>query len=182
MKKIVTILFAAFLLTGMAQRPESSSLPLPEVITDQQLGCEISDRGLELVKAFEGYEPFIYADVAGYPTIGHGHLVKKGEAFIEPLLPEEAHALLKRDARNAEKDVSRAITIPIAQHRCDALVSLNFNIGNIKKAAPTLVKFVNQAMNEAAAKQFMVYVRAGGKVVQGLVRRRKAESNLYSGA
>lgn len=182
MKKIALILLSATLLMGMGERPQ---LPVP-VAKPTLEKCEASPVGYALIQEFEGYMPFIYADVGGKATVGFGHLILPGETFEQPFLPEAAQALLIKDAIGAVSGVKKDVTVPLKPAQCDALIAFTFNLGRLRAAAPTLLKYVNQVRHSDAAKQFMVYnkVRVKGKLVEvkGLTRRRQAESDLYRSA
>jgi lysozyme len=154
------------------------SLSSPNEISCYQ-NCYISDSGQALVRTFEGYSPFIYLDSAGLPTIGYGHLIKDGEKFIEPLLPAQANELLLDDLDFAVDGVNRHTKVIIKQNQADALISFTFNVGVGAYSRSTLLKKVNIERHDLVPEQFMRWVFAGGSRVQGLVNRRKAESELY---
>lgn len=141
--------------------------------------CETSVAGRTLVKHFEGFSPVTYIDAAGHPTIGYGHLIKDGEVFNEPISPEEAEQLLRRDLREAEKAVNRKVAVTITQNQFDALSSFTFNLGSGNLKRSTLLRKVNSEDHEEATSEFNKWVYAGGKKLKGLVLRRMAESKLY---
>src|SRR5690349_8309851 len=90
---------------------------------------QTSDAGIELIKRFEGFSPHIYKDIAGYPTIGYGHLVAADETF-EAVTPEQAGTLLRGDLAEAEEAIARHVTISLEQYQFDALVSFIYNVGS----------------------------------------------------
>lgn len=136
-------------------------------------------QGLDLIKSFEGVRYKRYQDVVGKWTIGYGHLIVPGDVFVEPINPGAAIALLKKDLCRTEQGVNQAVRSPITQHQFDALVSFTFNlgIGSLKKSR--LLRLLNLGDLKGAADQFLVWNKAGGKVVEGLNRRRKAERALF---
>lgn len=142
--------------------------------------CAITDTGLALIRNFEGYSPFVYKDAAGLDTIGYGHLMRPGETFTQPLLPEEADKLLRKDVGVAERGVRRRATIHLLPGQFDALVSFTFNLGEGALQKSTLLKKVNAEKHAEVPSQFEKWVYAGGKKLRGLVLRRKAEAKLYA--
>lgn len=137
----------------------------------------ISDKGLDLIKRFEGLELTAYRCPAGVWTIGYGHTgidVKKGMTITE----EEAEQLLRVDVRRFEDGV-RGIAAKFTQGQFDALVSFAYNLGLGALLSSTLLKKHKAGDYDAAAEQFGRWVYAGGKRLKGLVRRRAEEAALY---
>jgi lysozyme len=143
--------------------------------------CQVSEAGYTLIRTFEGYSPFIYKDAVGLPTIGFGHLIKPGETFKQPLMGAEADALLKSDTVGFQKAINRMVQVRLWQHHFDALASFTFNLGSGALQKSTLLKRVNQQRHAEVPAEFMKWVNAGGRVLRGLVIRRKAEAALYAG-
>jgi len=140
-----------------------------------------SSRGLSLIKHFEGFSPVVYLDVAGLPTIGYGHLLRAGEAgaYQNGIDQENAECLLQSDLIAVERSVCRLIRQPLTQNQFDALVSFTFNLGSGTLQRSTLRRVIDRGDEEEIAVQWMRFIWAGGKKVAGLVRRRKAELDLY---
>lgn len=146
----------------------------------------ISNRGLELIKEFEGCKLTAYKCPAGIWTIGYGHT---GLDVYKGLTISAAHAvaLLREDIRQFEKDVTSLLKVPVNQNQFDALVSFAFNLGSdIDKddiaeglGDSTLLKKVNSMDFAGAALEFPKWNKAGGKVLAGLSRRRAAEQRLF---
>lgn len=141
----------------------------------------ITHEGLNLIKRFEGFEPQIYLDAAGLPTIGYGHLLRPGEAemFKNGISEAAGEALLIKDVLLAEQAVLRLIKVPLTNGQFDALVSFTFNLGSGALQRSTLRRKVNREEHEDAPAEFMRWVWAGGRKLKGLVRRREAEAALY---
>ncbi len=141
----------------------------------------ITQEGLDLIKRFEGFSPTIYTCPAGYPTIGHGHLVRDRERdrFMGGISREEAEELLKRDVLWAEKGVLRLINVPLTDGQFDALVSFTFNLGTGALQRSTLRRKVNREEHQDVPTEFMRWVWAGGKKLYGLQLRRSCEVELY---
>ena len=137
-----------------------------------------SDAGMALTKSFEGLRLTAYQDVAGIWTIGYGHV---GPAILAGMTIGEAdaEALLRADLAEAVTCVNRAVRVTITQNQFDAMVDFCFNAGRGNFLQSTLLRKVNLKDFAGAAVQFGLWVHAGGEVVSGLVRRRKAEAVLF---
>jgi len=137
-----------------------------------------SDAGMALTKSFEGLRLTAYQDVAGIWTIGYGHV---GPAILAGMTISEAdaEALLRADLADAVACVNRAVRVTITQNQFDAMVDFCFNAGRGNFLQSTLLRKVNLKDFAGAAVQFGLWVHAGGEVVSGLVRRRKAEAVLF---
>jgi lysozyme len=141
----------------------------------------ITKQGIDLIKRFEGFEPEIYLDAAGLPTIGYGHLLRLGEdkMFAGGISEAAGEALLIKDVGIAERAVLRLIRVPLTNGQFDALVSFTFNLGSGALQRSTLRRKVNREVHEEVPAEFMRWVWAGGRKLRGLVLRREAEANLY---
>lgn len=140
---------------------------------------KISEKGLNLIKQFEGCRLRAYQCSAGVWTIGYGHTagVRQGQTITQA----QAEEYLKQDCKKFEKYVNSKSYVPITeqlnQNQFDALVSFTFNCGqgNLK----TLCAGRSTAQIAAALPK---YNKAAGKVLSGLVRRRAAEQKLFNTA
>ena len=94
----------------------------------------------------------------------------------------QAIEYMAHDLKKFESAVNGAVTMLINQNQFDALVSLAYNIGTNAFKNSTLVKKLNAGDIRGAAAQFGVWIRAGGKVMQGLVNRRAVEHKLFEKA
>jgi lysozyme len=141
----------------------------------------ITQEGLNLIKHFEGFEPEIYLDAAGLPTIGYGHLIRPGEhkMFENGITEPAAQALLAKDVWSAERSVLRLISVPLDDGQFDALVSFTFNLGGGALQRSTLRRKVSREEHHEVPEQLMRWVWAGGRKLKGLARRRAAEAELY---
>ena len=138
-----------------------------------------SSTGLALTKQFEGCELKAYQDQVGVWTIGYGHTgtdVKKGLTITE----EQASILLAADVAWAVTCVNKSVKVAINQNQFDALVDFVFNLGCANLGQSTLLRLLNEGQYSDAAKEFLRWNRAGGKVVAGLTRRRQAEMDLFN--
>jgi lysozyme len=138
----------------------------------------ISQEGIELIKRFEGFSARIYKDVAGYPTIGYGHLVATDENFND-ITPEQAETLLREDIKEAETAIITQVTVELAQCQFDALVSFIYNVGTQAFEKSYLLRLLNRGDCAGAADQFTRWIFAGGKPVAGLIARRRAEKAMF---
>lgn len=143
---------------------------------------QTSRYGIALIKRFEGFEPHIYNDAAGYPTIGYGHLIRPQEDFSAGISKTQAEALLRQDVSIAERAVIRLIHEPLSQSQFDALVSFTFNLGSGALQRSTLRRKINGGYHHEVPQELLRWVWAGGRKLRGLVRRRKAEGKMYLNA
>lgn len=144
-----------------------------------------SDKGIALIKAHEGLRLEAYPDPAhgwAVPTVGYGHTTAAGPPKVERgmrITEAGATEILRADLRKFERYVQDAVKVPLNQNQFDALVSFTFNLGpgNLRKS--TLLRKLNARDYAGAADQFLVWNKAGGKVLNGLTKRRAAERALF---
>ncbi|MBM5459210.1 lysozyme [Pseudomonas sp. P66] len=136
-----------------------------------------SQRGLSLIKSFEGLRLLAYRDAVGVWTIGYGATrgVKAGMSITK----EQAERMLLNDVQRFEPEVERLVKVPLNKNQWDALVSFTYNLGAANLESSTLLRKLNAGDYEGAAEQFPRWNKAGGKVLPGLVRRREAERVLF---
>jgi len=139
---------------------------------------EISQKGLDFIKSWEGLELEPYRDAAGLWTVGYGHLIKDDEEFTTLTLVE-AEDLLKDDVEWAEDAVNRYVKVDLTQAMFDSLVSFVFNVGANAFKESTLLKWLNKGRKLECPVQFARWTLAGGKRLLGLARRRAAEAVLF---
>ena len=139
----------------------------------------ISENGLELIKHFEGCELKAYKCPAGVWTIGYGHI----KTAVEGMEISQSYAdeLLEGEVVEYEEYVHKAVKVELNQNQFDALVSWTFNLGNGNLNASTMLKVLNSGNYEEVPAQMKRWNKAGGKVLEGLIRRREAEANLFEG-
>lgn len=145
---------------------------------------KLGSKGLELIKSFEGFYSKPYLDPIGIPTIGYGATYypnkKKVTMKDKPLTEKEASDLLKEMMITYENDVKRLVKRELNQNQFDALVSFTYNLGGTNLGKSTLLKKVNANPCDKTIKdEFLKWNKAGGKVLNGLTRRRNAEAELY---
>jgi len=139
----------------------------------------ISQEGLSLIKKFEGCELEAYKCAAGVLTIGYGSTkgVKEGDTITQ----EEADKLLLHEMEEYEGYINNNVTVDLKQNEFDALVSWVFNLGPANLKASTMLKVLNNKEYDDVPAQIKRWNKAGGKVLQGLIRRREAEALLFEG-
>ncbi len=137
-----------------------------------------SQKGIDLIKNFEGLRLKAYLCPAKVWTIGYGHT---GADVKEGLLIGQAQAenLLRNDLQRFENSVNAYVKVKLNQNQFDALVSFAYNVGIEALSKSTLVKFLNQGLFNQAANQFDRWVNANGKPLSGLVARRAKEKALF---
>lgn len=146
---------------------------------DNEVGARrINARGVALIKSFEGLELTAYKDAVGILTIGYGSTgphVKPGMKITEA----QAEELLRDDLARFEACVEKAVP-GLSDNRFAACVSLAFNIGCSAFEGSSICRFAKAGDHGAAQRSFALWNKAGGKVLNGLVRRRAAEAELYN--
>ncbi|WP_264309302.1 lysozyme [Pseudomonas putida] len=136
-----------------------------------------SQRGLSLIKSFEGLRLQAYQDSVGVWTIGYGATRSMQPGMKVSM--EQAERMLLNDVQRFEPEVERLITSPLSQNQWDAMISFTYNLGAANLESSTLRRLINAGNYVAAADQFPRWNKAGGKVLAGLVRRRAAERDLF---
>ncbi|WP_029297152.1 lysozyme [Chryseobacterium hispalense] len=140
-----------------------------------------SQNGINLILLFEGFSSRPYLDSAGIPTIGYGNTYYPGGKKVtmkDPSITKERGAELFSSLLPAyEKIVNNKIKVPLTQNQFDALVSHTYNTGG----SDTLFSLINKKADPETIKDWFIsrYTTAGGKVLNGLIRRRKTEADLF---
>ena len=136
-----------------------------------------SDKGIDLIKKYEGCYLKAYKCPAGVWTIGYGHTngVKSGMVITK----DQAVTYLKNDLITYERAVNSYVKVPLTQNQFDALVSFSFNCGTAALKHSTLLKKLNSGYYDGAANEFTKWNKSNGKVLNGLVRRRQEEKELF---
>lgn len=145
---------------------------------------QISQRGINLIKEFEGFRPTPYKCPAGKNTIGYGHVIE-AKPFLTRVTEEEAELILRNELRRVEVYLNSVIKqdVNLTQGMFDAIASLVFNwgYGNFGKSLG-LVRLNNKRYVLAAQEFFSKekgVVNISGKFSKGLYRRRQAELRLW---
>ncbi len=133
--------------------------------------------GIDLIKHFEGCELEAYKCPAGVWTIGYGHIkgVQQGDVITE----QQADDMLVEELEEYENYIHNLVNCPLNQNQFDALVSWVYNLGSSNLQASTLLKVLNAGDYAGVPAQMLRWNKAGGKVLEGLTRRRQAEADLF---
>lgn len=141
-----------------------------------------SANGIAHIKEFEGFRGKRYLCPANKPTIGYGHVIVDSERatlWDADLTEEQATKLLMKDLVRFEDAVSAMVAVPLTQGQFDALVSFAYNLGEAKLRSSTLLKLLNAGDYEGARKQINRWVYSNGKKLDGLIRRRARETEMF---
>ncbi|MEI7824011.1 MAG: lysozyme [Chlorobiaceae bacterium] len=139
---------------------------------------QIGEKGLDLIRKYEGLRLVAYVCPGGKLTIGYGHTgpdVKSGQKIDV----ERANELLIKDVQRFEVAVNELVTVPMTQGMLDALISFSFNLGAGSLKSSTLLKKLNADDLDGAANEFVKWNKAKGNVLAGLTERRKSERELF---
>jgi lysozyme len=143
----------------------------------------MSDRGRALIKHHEGVRFKPYKCPAGLWTVGVGHLIGDGKTLPKDwnrtFSPDEVDSILAADLRRFESGVLRLCPVVLTQGQFDALVSFAFNLGLGGLQRSSVRMCTNRNDQNGAVRGLMKYTKAGGKVLPGLVKRRRDEAALY---
>jgi lysozyme len=138
-----------------------------------------SQIGVDLIKHFEGFESKPYLCPAGIPTIGYGSTFYENKTKVtlldKSISEQEAEGLLKLILEKFELIVERKLKRTVKQNEFDALVSFVYNCGG----SQTLFEMVNSQSVLLRKWWETHYIMGGGKILNGLIARRKAESKIY---
>jgi lysozyme len=148
------------------------------MIIKHNADMRINQTGFVMLTDFEDFKPKPYDDGTGTLTIGYGHT--RSAVMPAEVTEEEAGELLKADLEYFEGIVKQEVRVPINRNQFSALVSLTYNVGEGNFRNSTLLKKLNNGNFKAAAGEFESWNRAGGKKLEGLVRRRAAEKQLFN--
>jgi lysozyme len=143
-----------------------------------------SKNGIDLVKSFEGFSSKPYMCPASVCTIGYGTTRYPNGTKISmndaPITEAKALEYLTFDMKAFERNVDAYSRDDINQNQFDALVSFCYNVGPNALKSSTLLKKVNINPNDPSiANEFAKWNKGGGRILKGLVRRRKEEAQLY---
>lgn len=136
-----------------------------------------SKEGLALIKKFEGCRLESYRCSANVLTIGYGHT--GGVLETDVITQDDADKLLEEDIAKFEKYVNDNVIVELNQSQFDALVAWTFNLGVGNLRQSTMLKKLNEGDYKSVPFEMRRWNKAGGKTLDGLIRRRQAESLLF---
>ena len=167
-------------LFGLPDRPDNQMPYIGWMTPVQKIDqgkMKTSNTGIRLIKQFEGFRKDAYLCPAKVWTIGYGHT---GNVLPSHTISElQAEKLLQKDLERFERAVNELVKVNLNQNQFDALVSFVYNVGITAFKESTLLKVLNQGLYQKAGLQFGNWVHGGGKKLPGLIRRRKAEHQLF---
>ena len=139
----------------------------------------ISKEGLSLIKKFEGCELEAYKCAAGVWTIGYGHTkdVKEGDKINR----DEADYLLQEEMIEYESYINDFVEVPLNQNQFDALCSWVYNLGPTNLKNSTMLRVLNEEKYADVPQEIKRWNKAGGEVLDGLIKRREAEAKMFAG-
>ena len=143
---------------------------------------QISPHGLAKLKQWEGLKTKAYKDAGGVWTIGYGHTATAGEPKPRAgmvITPAEAERILLKDLVQYEAAIENNVKVKLTDNQFAALVSFVYNIPLASFKKSTLLKKLNAGNYDAVPTELMKWTKAGGKKLQGLVNRRRAEGYLW---
>ena len=142
-----------------------------------------SQRGLELIKEYEGIRFKPYRDCVGLFTVGVGHLIGDGtvlpDSWNRTFTLGEVNDLLVADVRKFELGLARYINVELSQNQYDAIIDFCFNLGLGTFQRSSVRQAINRRDKTGVVKNLLRYNKAGGKVIPQLDNRRKAEALLF---
>lgn len=142
---------------------------------------KISEKGLELIKKYEGLRLSAYLCPKGKLTIGFGHTGMDVKMIGQKISVDEANSLLMQDIARFESSVNELVHVTLTQNQFDALVSFAFNLGANALKGSTLLKKLNTDDKHGALAEFIRWNKVGSMPYQGLTARREAEQELFHG-
>jgi lysozyme len=138
-----------------------------------------------LVTEFEGFSAVPYQDPAGVWTIGYGSTrdANGGNPVCSTtprITVATARSLVDRDLRAAFAEVAGDVKVALTPFQEGALADFVYNLGATNFRSSTLLRLLNAGDYAGAAAQFDRWDMAGGRVLAGLLRRRQAETELFT--
>ena len=149
---------------------------------------KVGEKGIALVKEYEGLRLMPYNCPAGHATIGYGHKIHDGPVTSQDKIKYhgfdemDAEALLRGDLSWNENALGRRLgDIELSQNEYDALASLHYNIPSAFVGDTGLAKAIKAHDKGRIPTEMLKWVYAAGKPQKGLIRRRAAEVALFKG-
>ena len=155
----------------------------------------ISDKGINLIKKYEGCRLTAYKCPSNILTIGYGHT--GSDVYIgKRITQDEADKLFSMDLKIHENNVNKLVKVSLTQNQFDALVSLEYNIGYSNFKSSSILKLINDKRYNEACQRFLLENKSAKtleekykgswvfdnnkKVLKGLVNRRLEEQKLFA--
>jgi lysozyme len=147
------------------------------------MALHINASGLELIKHYEGWRDAVYLCSAARCTIGWGSTWDRDGNAITlkhlDITKKQGEYLLLREVRHSEAAIRKLVKTELTENMFSSLCSFIYNVGSGNFQKSTMRMRLNRGLHEEAADEFPKWRRAGGRIVKGLVRRRKQERELF---
>lgn len=157
--------------------PAPTMAKFAEIWRSQPQVKSINTSGLNLLKEFEGLRLNSYDDGVGVWTIGYGHTA---DVYPNQVInQQQAIAFLDQDLKYFETGILDLVKVPLTENQFSALVCFSFNVGLGAFGDSTMLKLLNDRDYKNAANEFSRWINGGGRILEGLVRRRSAERSLF---
>ena len=140
---------------------------------------QLSNKGHDILKYFEGCRLEAYQDSVGVWTIGYGHTKRVYEGMT--ITQDEAEQMLLEELVEYEGYIERYVEVPLTQEQFDALTVWVYNLGPTNLSSSTLLKRLNDGRYDLVPDQIKRWDKAGGKQLAGLTKRRAAEARHFKG-
>lgn len=143
---------------------------------------QMTEEGLALIRRFEGFRANAYRCPAGVWTIGYGHTSQAGPPAVRAGMQigeEEAARILRDDVQRFADEVGAVLAREVSVAQFSALVSFAYNVGMPAFRSSSVLKAVNAGRFGEVPARLRLWVKAGGRVLPGLERRRAAEAELF---
>lgn len=138
----------------------------------------ITDETINFIKKYEGLRLRVYLDSRGLKTVGYGHRCPSLEVG-DTITETQAEDFLRADLQVAVATVYKLVKVELTDNQFSALVSFVFNVGSGNFKNSRLLFLINRGLFDKAALQFGLWDKANEKVINGLVKRRQAEKELF---
>lgn len=142
-------------------------------------------KAVELIKHYEGFKAEAYRDMGGLPTVGYGftYLYGRPVQMGDVINKNRAEQVLSDLVEAFSSHVIAAVTgYNLERNQIGALISFSYNVGIEAFKNSTLLKVIkhDKANYDEIKQQFLKWKYVKGKVVDGLINRRKSEYHLYA--
>ena len=143
----------------------------------------IPQQAIDTIKAFEGFRAETYLDSVNVPTIGYGTTARAGVGIVPVpgmvISEKQAEKYLRAAVEKFAARIDPLIKRTINENEYSAFLSLAYNIGPGAFARSSALRYFNEGNKIKAADSILLWNKADGKVLRGLVRRRAWERNLF---
>lgn len=144
-----------------------------------------SEKGIKMIAKFEGFKSCPYLDPVGIPTIGFGNTFYPNGIRVKMTDPKITRAqglkMLKEVVKQFEGEINRVLCRELSQNQFDAIVSFTYNLGIGSLRRSTLLEKVNRnPCDPSIPDEFRKWTYAKGKRLNGLIKRRDIEAELYA--